>query len=96
MSPPESPPSHRPAFPRAEEYARCFFAEAVRHLVDASVQHRAGRYPAAITSSMKAAEMAIKAVLILEGSLGWWDRLQATHQPLTDVRQHPVHKYHFQ
>jgi AbiV len=85
-----------PAFPPAGEYARKFFGEAVRHLEDASILHSARRYPAAISCSMKAVELAIKAVLILEGSLGWWEKLQQTHQPLTDIEKHPVHKYHFE
>lgn len=83
-------------FPHQDEFARKFLAEAVRHLGDARVIHRAGRYPGAITSSQKAAELAIKAVLVLEGSLGWWERLQQTHRPLEEIQNHPVLTHHFQ
>jgi hypothetical protein len=54
------------------------------------------RYPGAITSSMKAAELGIKAALIVDGSLGWWDRLQQTHKPLEDIRSHGVLQCHYQ
>jgi hypothetical protein len=84
------------AFPRPDELARKFFEEAVRHLGDARVLHRAKRYPGAITSTMKAAELGIKAALILDGSLGWWDKLQQTHKPLEDIRNHGVLKFHYQ
>jgi hypothetical protein len=90
MSLPAPSPVPRPAFPDQDAYARKFFAEAVRHLDDASILHAHGRYPAAITSSMKAGELALKAVLIIEGSMGWWSELQRTHKPLEDIRQHPV------
>lgn len=93
MSTPAPPPAPRPAFPDPNGYARKFFAEAVRHLEDARILHGEGRYPAAITSSMKAAELGLKAVLILEGSMGWWEQLQRTHKPLDDIRQHPVLKH---
>jgi len=88
------PPSVR--FPHQYEFARKFFGEAVRHLGDARVLHQAGRYPGAITSSQKAAELAIKAVLMLEGSLGWWERLQQTHRPLEEIQSHPVLTHHVQ
>lgn len=90
--PPPSP--QRPQFPSPDEYAREFFKEAVRHLEDAYLLHEAKRYPAAITSSLKAAELSIKAALILEGSLGWRGDLQQTHQPLMKIENHPVLKYH--
>lgn len=92
------PPSGTPpvAFPHQDEFARKFFAEAVRHLGDARLLNRAGRYPGAITSCQKAAELAIKAVLALEGTLGWWERLQQTHRPLEEVQNHVVLTHHFQ
>jgi hypothetical protein len=46
------------------------------------------RYAAAITSAMKAAELGVKAVLILDGSMGWWEKMQQTHTPLDDMRHH--------
>src|SRR5690242_16661223 len=96
MSSPVPPPPPRPAFPNQDAYARKFFGEAARHLGDAWILHREGRYPAAITSSMKAAELGLKAVLIVEGSMGWWDQLQRTHKPLDEIRQHPVLKHVYQ
>jgi len=44
---------------------------------------------------MKAAELGIKAALILDGSLGWWDKLLQTHRPLTDIKFHAVLKSHY-
>ena len=97
MSAPGSPAgTPRVAFPHADEFARKFFVEAVRHLGDARVLHKARRYPGAITSSQKAAELAIKAVLVLEGALGWWDKLQQTHRPLEEIQNHAVLTHHFQ
>jgi hypothetical protein len=93
-----APPGSLPCvgFPHQDEFARKFFLEVVRHLGDARVLHRAGRYPGSITSSQKAAELAIKAVLMLEGTLGWWDRLQQTHRPLEEAQHHPVLTHHVQ
>jgi len=88
-------PPARPAFPDRDVYAHAFFSEAIRHLEDASVLHHAGRYAGAITSALKGAELGIKAALILEGAMGWWDRLQQTHKPLEEIRGHPVLKHHF-
>lgn len=51
------------------DYAIAFFEEAVRDLWDASTLHGAGRYPGAVTSSMHAAEKALKALLFLQ--IGW-------------------------
>lgn len=81
-------------FPQADELARKFFQEAVRHLGDARVLHRRKRYPGAITSSMKAAELGVKAALIVDGSMGWWDKLQQTHKPLDEIKTHGVLKFH--
>lgn len=49
-----APGSPSVSFPHQDEFARKFFAEAVRHLDDARVLHRARRYPGSITSSQKA------------------------------------------
>jgi hypothetical protein len=86
----------RVAFPHQDELARKFFAEALRHLGDARILHRERRYPGAVTCSMKAAELAIKAVLIVDGSLGWWDKIQQTHKPLEEIKNHPVLTHHYQ
>jgi HEPN domain-containing protein len=70
MGTPASPAGPLPlpvSFPSPDALAQEFFAEAVRHLGDARVLHRARRYPGAITASMKAVELAIKAVLIVDG-----------------------------
>lgn len=95
MTVPASVRTPRVAFPHQDQFARKFFTEAVRHLGDARLLHRAGRYPGAITSSQKAAELAVKAVLVLDGSQGWWDRLQQTHRPLEEIQTHPVLTHHF-
>jgi hypothetical protein len=89
-----SPPTV--AFPQPGELARKFFWEAIRHLGDARVLHQGKRYPGAITSSMKAAELGIKAALIVDGCLGWWEKLQQTHKPLDEIRSHGVLKFHYQ
>lgn len=34
---------------------------------------------------MKAAELGVKSALIVDGSLGWWDKLQQTHKPLVEI-----------
>lgn len=39
---------------------------------------------------MKAAELGTKSVLLAHGSLGWWDKLQQTHEPLNQIKNHPV------
>lgn len=99
MSAPVSPivpPALPVVFPQHQDLARKFFSEAVRHLGDARVLHQARRYPGSIASSMKAAELGLKSVLIVDGSLGWWDRLQQTHKPLDEIRTHDVLKYHYQ
>ena len=75
----------QPQMPSSETLARAYFEEGVRHLEDARVLHEAHRYPAAITSSMKAAELGVKAVVILGGAMGWWDKVFTTHKPLDDI-----------
>ncbi len=81
-------------FPPAEDYARAFLQEAVRHLGDARVLHTAQRWAGAVTSAMKAAELALKGGLMLEGALGWWGRLEQTHAPFKSIAQHPVLRDH--
>ena len=78
-------PLSRPEFPTSEVLARCFFEESMRHLADAEILHQAERYPGAITSAMKAAEFGIKTVIILDGAMGWWDKIFLTHSPLGDI-----------
>jgi hypothetical protein len=58
--------------------------------------HNAKRFPGSITSTLKASELGIKAVLILDGAFGWWDKLQITHAPLTAIESHISLKKHFQ
>lgn len=79
-----SNPPH-PQFPDSDALARAFFEEGIRHLEDAHILHEAGRYPAAITSAMKAAEFGMKSVIILSGAMGWWDKIFTTHSPLSDI-----------
>jgi hypothetical protein len=88
------PPAPRVQFPHQDALAEKWFAEAVRFLHDAYVLHQAARYAASVASSQKAAELAVKAVLILDGSLGWWDRLQQTHRPLEEIERHPILGHH--
>ena len=77
-------------YPNTEVFARAMFEEAIRHLEDAHVLHSAGRLPGAITSSMKAAELGFKSVLILEGAFGWWENVTKSHSPVTDASGHPA------
>ena len=75
----------RPEFPSGSVLARSFFEESIRHLEDAYVLHQAQHYPAAIASAMKAAEFGVKTVIILDGAMGWWDKIFLTHSPLSDM-----------
>ena len=34
---------------------------------------------------MKAAEFGVKAVVILDGAMGWWEKIFLTHSPLSDI-----------
>ena len=79
-------------YPNMEVFAQAMFGEAIRHLEDAHILHEAGRLPGAITSSMKSAELGFKAVLILEGSFGWWENVTTSHSPVSDASGHPVLK----
>lgn len=90
-----APPPGLPTFPAPEGYARALFEEALRHLEDARVLHHAARYPASLSSSMKAAELAVKSVLVLDGALGWWERLHLTHSPVTDITNHTLLRRHY-
>jgi HEPN domain-containing protein len=85
-----------PIFPDNQAWARALLEEGLRHLEDARVLHLSGRYPAAIASSMKAAELGLKTVLILDGALGWWERIHSTHTPLADISGHQILRRHFE
>ncbi len=86
-----SPHAH---FPDKDALARVLFEEGIRHLEDARVLHEARRYAAAIASAMKAAELGIKTVIVLDGALGWWDKTFTTHSPLTDIKALPIFRHH--
>jgi hypothetical protein len=90
------PPPHTtlPSFPDTEEIAKAFFEEAIRHLEDALILHRKQRHPASITSSMKAAELGLKALFILDGAMGWWPKAQDTHTPWNDASKVAILKRH--
>lgn len=75
----------RPEFPADGLLARCFFEEGIRHLEDAQILHGAQRFPGAIASAMKAAEFGIKTVVVLDGAMGWWEKIFLTHSPLSDI-----------
>lgn len=70
-------------FPSDNEVAHAYFSEAARHLEDASALHRGNRYPGAITSIMKAVELSLKSLLILNGIRGWHDLM--THKVMTHI-----------
>ncbi len=82
-----------PLFPNNKEYARALHEEAVRHLEDARILHEAGRYPGSITSSMKAVELSLKAVFVLDGTQGWFDGL-LQHDVLTKAQTNELLKRH--
>ena len=79
-------------YPNMEVFAQAMFGEAVRHLEDAHLLHKAGRLPGAITSSMKSAELGFKSALILEGTFGWWENALTSHSPVSDASGHPLLK----
>lgn len=81
-----------PIFPGTEDFAQAFYTEAARHLLDAKVLHEAGRVAAAFTSLMKAAELGVKAVFILENAVNFYEKVYLTHKPLTDAVTHPLLK----
>jgi len=84
----------RPEFPSGGVLARVFFEEGIRHLEDANALHQACRFPAAIASAMKAAELGVKAMIILNGAMGWWDKVFMTHSPLGDISSLLIFRHH--
>ena len=62
------PPAITPTFPTQQEYARLLFQEAVRNFRDGYVLHRNRRFAAAITSAVKAVEIGLKSLLMLDAS----------------------------
>lgn len=72
-------------FPKHGDYARSLFTEATRHLLDARILHLADRYPGSITSSLKAVELSLKALLLLDGTTTLLDKLFQTHNVFTNV-----------
>ncbi len=84
----------RPEFPNGSVLARSFFEEGIRHLEDARTLHQSDRYPAAIASAMKAAELGVKAIIILNGAMGWWDKIFMTHSPLSDINNLSIFQHH--
>jgi hypothetical protein len=86
-----------PLLPDSSLHGRAFWEEAVRHLNDAYVLHTNHRYPASIASSMKAAELGLKSVLILDNVMGWWEKLLSVHDPLTTIQNtgRPVLTRHY-
>ena len=86
--------SPQPRFPKEGDLARAFFEEGVRHLEDAHILYEASRHPAAIASAMKAAEFGVKAILVLDGAMGWWDKIFTTHSPLSDMDNFPIFRHH--
>ncbi len=83
-----------PEFPSTTTLSRASFEEGVRHLEDACILHKAGRYPAAIASAMKAAEFSVKSIVMLDGAMGWWDKVFTTHSPFTDINSLPMFDHH--
>ncbi len=81
-------------FPDKNALAHALFKEGIRHLEDACVLHDKQRYPAAIASAMKAAELGVKTVVVLDGALGWWEKLFTTHSPLTEIKELPIFRHH--
>ena len=66
-------PSSLLGLPDDNRLANAYFKEATRHLEDARLLHDGSRYAGAITSSMKAIELGLKSLLILEGTRSWVD-----------------------
>ena len=84
-----------PTFPERSDYAHVLWLESVRHLQDCYVLHAAARFPASISSAMKATEIAVKSLLVLDGAMAWWERLHGTHTPFTDIERNPILKRHY-
>ncbi len=81
-------------FPDKDVLARVLYTEGIRHLEDSRVLHKSERYPGAIASAMKAAEMGIKTIVVLDGAMGWWDKTFVTHSPLTDIKALAIFRHH--
>lgn len=81
-------------FPDKNALARALFEEGIRHLDDACILHIGQRYPAAIASAMKAAELGVKTIVVLDGALGWWDKIFMTHSPITEIKPVPFFQHH--
>lgn len=97
MSLPATPPAlPLPLFPSQEEWARSLFEEGARHLKDAWTLHTAARHAASIASAAKAAELGVKAVLVLDGAMGWFDALLTSHAPLTNIKGHRALRRHYE
>jgi hypothetical protein len=84
----------RPGFPEPVLVARAFFEEGIRHLEDACLLHGFSRYPASIASAIKGAEFGVKFILILDGAMGWWDKMFTTHSPFSDISRLPPFDSH--
>ncbi len=72
-------------FPREEQMAKAFFQEAARHLQDARVLHLSQRFPGSITSTMKAVELSLKSVLVVNGAAGWLEPALQTHRVFGEI-----------
>ncbi len=83
-------------FPDKDVLACALFKEAIRHQEDARILHDAQRYPAAIASAMKAAELGVKTIIVLDGALGWWDKTFMTHSPMTEIKLSAVFSTSYQ
>ncbi len=80
------------SFPSTEQFAHAFYGEAARHLEDARILQEASRTAAAITSAMKASELGVKTVLLLDNAAGYYEKVYATHKPLTEIANHIILK----
>ena len=76
-------------FPTETEMAAAFFQEAARHLQDARILHRCGRFPGSVTSAMKAVELSLKSMLLLYGATGWLGATLQTHKVFAEIKKTP-------
>lgn len=79
-------------YPSSGDLSKAFYMEAIRHLEDAAVLLDNLRYAASITSSMKAAELAVKAAAIKANAFGFWSDLFKKHNPVTAMDSHTILK----
>ena len=93
-------PSSLLDFPDDNRLARAYFIEANRHLEDAFLLHTSGRYAGSLTSTLKAIELCLKSILILEGARSWVDLNQheiftkiISDRPLFGKLQHAINTY---